>query len=94
MIEVENIKPLTDFLRNSKSHISNLQESGSPEVLTVNGEAAVIVQDANAYQELASLAQQAKEDARLKKALEALRNGEMGVPSDASRKTILNELSQ
>jgi len=79
MIELMDIKSLTDFLRNSKAHIAGLRDSGRPEVLTVNGEAAIVVQDAKAYQDLMSLAQQARDDARLADALEAFRNGECGM---------------
>lgn len=79
MIKLNEIKPLTGFLRNSKAHIANLKASGRPEVLTVNGEAAVVVQDATSYQELLALATQAQEDKRLAIALEALRNGETGI---------------
>jgi hypothetical protein len=82
MIQMTDIKPLTDFLRNSKSHISGLKKTGLPEVLTVNGEAAVVVQDAEAYQELLSWARQAQDDARLADALEAMRKGEKGIPAD------------
>jgi hypothetical protein len=82
MIQLTDIKPLTDFLRNSKAHIAGLKDTGRPELLTVNGEAAVVVQDANSYQELLSLAAQARDDERLHTALEALRKGEKGIPSD------------
>jgi hypothetical protein len=37
MIDLKDILPLTEFNRNSKSHIRRLKESGKPEVLTVNG---------------------------------------------------------
>lgn len=79
MLDVHQIKPLTDFLRHSKVHIEDLKRTGAPELLTVNGEAAVVVQDAAAYQELVRLAEQARDDARLINALEALRKGEQGV---------------
>ncbi len=82
MIQVNEIKPLSDFLRNAKSHITGLKQSGRPEILTVNGEAAVVVQDAESYQQLLNLARQAQDDARLANALEALRKGEPGLPSD------------
>ncbi len=82
MIQVNDIKPLTDFLRNAKSHITGLKRSGRPEILTVNGEAAVVVQDAKAYQQLLNLTRQAQDDARLADALEALRKNEQGIPSD------------
>ena|ERR1041384_8169331 len=52
MIDVTEIYPLTDFQRNAKEHIDRLARSGRPEVLTVNGKAAVVVQDAASYQKL------------------------------------------
>jgi len=48
----ENIHSLTDFQRNAKKHISRMRKSGRPQVLTVNGRAEVVVQDAKAYQEI------------------------------------------
>jgi PHD/YefM family antitoxin component YafN of YafNO toxin-antitoxin module len=50
MIRTQNIHSLTDFLRNAKSHIQSLKESKEPEVLTVNGRAEIVVQDAESYQ--------------------------------------------
>ena len=49
-INVGEIHPLTDFLRNAKAHIAHLKETGKPEVLTVNGKAEVVVLDAASYQ--------------------------------------------
>ncbi|MEO0416271.1 MAG: type II toxin-antitoxin system Phd/YefM family antitoxin [Verrucomicrobiota bacterium] len=92
MIQPDNIKPLTDFLRNSKKHIAALKESGEPEVLTVNGEATVVVQDTKSYQEMANWAQQARDDERLRLALEAFRNGDSGKPLEESRQEILQAL--
>lgn len=51
-IDAREIHPLTDFLRNAKAHIAHLKETGAPEVLTVNGKAEVVVQDAASYQEM------------------------------------------
>jgi hypothetical protein len=51
MIAVEDIRSLTDFQRNTKSHLRRLKSSGRPEVLTVNGRAELIVQNAAAYEE-------------------------------------------
>jgi PHD/YefM family antitoxin component YafN of YafNO toxin-antitoxin module len=75
------IKSLTDFLRNSKDHISRLKETGSPQVLTINGEASIVIQDAKAYEEMASLAEMARQDERLKSALEYFREGGKGIPA-------------
>lgn len=51
MIAIEDIRSLTDFQRNTKSHLKRLKSTGRPEVLTVNGKAELIVQDAAAYEE-------------------------------------------
>jgi len=51
-IFVENIRSLTDFRRNTKEYVEGLQQTKLPMVLTVNGEAAVVVQDARAFQAL------------------------------------------
>src|SRR5579862_9764210 len=46
----DSIHSLTDFQRNAKKHIHRLKKSGRPQVLTVNGKAEIVVQDASAYQ--------------------------------------------
>jgi PHD/YefM family antitoxin component YafN of YafNO toxin-antitoxin module len=50
MLDTREIHSLTDFLRNHKAHVTRLKKTQSPEVLTVNGKAAVVVQDAASYQ--------------------------------------------
>lgn len=52
MIALEDIRSLTDFQRNTKSHLKRLKNTGRPEVLTVNGKAELIVQDAAAFEEM------------------------------------------
>ena len=52
MIQLADIHSLTDFLRNHKEHIERLKAAGRPEVLTVNGKAELVVQDAASYQKL------------------------------------------
>jgi PHD/YefM family antitoxin component YafN of YafNO toxin-antitoxin module len=52
MIKPEDIGSLTDFARNTKAHLKRLKRSGRPELLTVNGKAEVVVQNASAYQRL------------------------------------------
>jgi prevent-host-death family protein len=51
-LDLANIHSLSDFQRNTKDYIRRLKESGKPAVLTVNGEAEVVVQSAEAYQKL------------------------------------------
>jgi predicted transcriptional regulator len=51
-IDVKDIRSVTDFQRNAKTHISRLKKTKAPMVLTVNGNASVVVQDAVSYQKL------------------------------------------
>ena len=43
---------LTDFLRNYKAHIAQLKETRTPEVLTVNGRAEVVMLDTETYESM------------------------------------------
>ncbi|MDZ4287655.1 MAG: hypothetical protein U0984_06845 [Prosthecobacter sp.] len=54
MIQTQNIHSLTDFQRNTASHLKQLRDSGLPEVLTIKGRAKLIVQAADSYQALLS----------------------------------------
>ena len=51
-LDLVSIHSLSDFQRNAKDHIRKLKASGKPAVLTVNGQAEVVVQSAAAYQKL------------------------------------------
>ncbi len=50
MLDAREIHPLTDFLRNHKAHVMRLKETHTPEVLTINGRAELVIQDAESYQ--------------------------------------------
>ena len=82
MLKTSSIKPLSDFVRNTKAHIEALKASHQPQILTVNGEAAIVVQDAASYEEMAALADQARQDARLRSAMEYFRKGGKGINAD------------
>jgi len=62
MIKPEDIGSLTDFARNTRAHLDRLRRSGRPELLTVNGKAEVVVQNAAAYQRLIELLEKLKRD--------------------------------
>lgn len=64
----QDIQPLTTFRRRSSEFLKQLKKSKRPVVLTVNGKAAAIVQDAAAYQRLLDIAAQAD-------AVEGIRQG-------------------
>ncbi|MEM8503688.1 MAG: type II toxin-antitoxin system Phd/YefM family antitoxin [Cyanobacteria bacterium P01_D01_bin.1] len=50
MLSLQNIQSLTDFRHNTKKYIEQLQETKAPLVLTVNGKAVIVVEDAEAYE--------------------------------------------
>ena len=56
----KGIHSLSHFKRNTAEVMKQLKESGNPVVLTVNGKAEVVVQDAAAYQRLMDLAEKAE----------------------------------
>ena len=68
MITLTNIHSVTDFQRNPKAILGKLKESKGPVVLTVNGKAELIVQDAESYQQLLDKVEAAED-------LEAIRQG-------------------
>ena len=76
MLDITNTKSLTDFNRNSREHVERLKESGDPELLTFNGEAAVVVQDAAAYQELLRKADYAETVEAIRAGMSAHQRGE------------------
>ena len=75
MIELTDIRSLSDFQRNTKTHLRHIKRSGSPLVLTVNGKAEVVVQDARSYQKLLDLLEEADVVVTLRTRLESLRKG-------------------
>jgi prevent-host-death family protein len=48
----KDIQSLSDFKRNSREFLERMRETGNPVVLTINGKAEVVVQDATSYQRL------------------------------------------
>jgi PHD/YefM family antitoxin component YafN of YafNO toxin-antitoxin module len=78
-IDVRDIYSVTDFQRNAKAHVTRLRKSKTPMVLTVNGSAAVVVQDAVAYQEMADRVKELEERQRFIAAVnEGLAEAEAG----------------
>ena len=51
MVQLANVHPLTDFLRNAKAHLRRLRKGG-PLVLTVNGRVAAVLDSPASYQKL------------------------------------------
>ena len=52
MIRTTGIDSLTNFQKNAKHFATRLEETKEPLVLTVNGKAKLVIQDADAYQSM------------------------------------------
>lgn len=80
----DDIRPLTDFKRNTSAFVNRMKKTHRPLVLTVNGKAELVVQDARGYQQMLDrldrleaveairLGMQAAQEGRVRPAREAL----------------------
>jgi PHD/YefM family antitoxin component YafN of YafNO toxin-antitoxin module len=71
----KDIQSLTAFRRSSGTFMKHLRKSKRPMVLTVNGKAAAVVQDAEAYQRLLDVAAQADPKEGIRQGLEDVKTG-------------------
>ncbi|MGA3196993.1 MAG: type II toxin-antitoxin system Phd/YefM family antitoxin [Terriglobales bacterium] len=71
----KDIQPLTTFRRRSGQFLKQIKKSKRPVILTVNGKAAAVVQDAEAYQRLLDIAARAEAREGIRQGLEDARKG-------------------
>lgn len=76
-----DIRPLTDFKRNTHEFLAQLKATGRPVILTINGKAELVVQDAASYQKLLNLADRLEMIQTVKEGLASIDRGE-GRPMD------------
>jgi prevent-host-death family protein len=82
MIDLINgIDSLSNFKRNTSEFLRQLKKSGGPVVLTINGKAEVVVQDAASYQRLLEISERLETIDALKPAIEEMRAGK-GEPAE------------
>ena len=75
MISLKDIESLTAFKRNTTEYVKRIKKSGNPLVLTVNGKAEIIVQDAESYQRMLEVLDRAETIEALREGLESVRRG-------------------
>ena len=76
-----DIHPLTDFKRHTTEFLSQLKTTGQPVVLTINGKAELVVQDARSYQRLLELAERLETIEAVQEGLASMKHGE-GRPAE------------
>ena len=90
MVDLSDIHPLSDFQRRSKDYIRKLKKSGRPAILTVNGQAEIVIQSADAYQKLLEDHQLLETIRGISRGLEQARRGE-GRPIRAFLEQLANK---
>jgi len=71
----KDIQSLTNFRRKSGQFLKQLKKSKRPVVLTVNGKAEAVVQDAQAYQRLLDIAARADVYETIRQGLDDIAHG-------------------
>jgi prevent-host-death family protein len=75
MISLKDIESLTAFKRNTNEYVKKIKKSGNPLVLTVNGKAELVVQDAESYQRMLEMLDRVESIEAVREGLESLRQG-------------------
>jgi prevent-host-death family protein len=70
-----DIHSLSDFKRKTPEFIEQLEKTGAPVVLTINGRAKLVVQDAESYQRMLELLDRAETIEAIREGLESVRQG-------------------
>jgi hypothetical protein len=91
MINLRDIYPLSEFQRNARAHVQRLKETGRPEVLTIHGQAELVVQHADAYQKLLDLAANAAAIVGIQRGLQGMVEG-TGEPAEDAFASLEREL--
>jgi prevent-host-death family protein len=71
----KDIQAMTTFRRNPAKFMKHLKKTKKPLILTVNGKAEAVVQDAEAYQHLLDIAAQADVLEGIRQGLEDVKKG-------------------
>ena len=72
----QDIRPLAEFKRDTVRFMSRLKESGRPSVLTVNGKPALVVMDAEVWQDVSDRFEHARAVAAIRRGLDQARDGQ------------------
>ena len=87
MIDLREVRSVTEFQRNIKDYVDRLKKNKTPLVLTVNGRAELVVQDAESYQLILERLDRAETLAAIKRGIEQFDRGK-GIPLDKAEKQL------
>ena len=76
MIDLREVRSVTEFQRNIKDYVGRLKKKKVPLVLTVNGRAELVVHDTKSYQQLLDRLERAEAAAAIRKGMKDFERGE------------------
>jgi prevent-host-death family protein len=83
-------RSVTEFQRSLKDYVGRLKKKKTPLVLTVNGRAELVVQNAESYQALLDRLEEAEARAAVREGIEQIRRGE-GIPWPEAKRKLFNK---
>ena len=87
MIDLREVRSVTEFQRNIKQFVGHLKKKKTPLVLTVNGRAALVVQNAEGYQRILERLERAEAIAQVATGIKQFQAGQ-GVPLEEAEKRL------
>jgi prevent-host-death family protein len=75
VIDLREVRSVTEFQRNIKEYIGRLKRKKTPLVLTVNGRAELVVQDAESYQTMLDRLERAETIAAIRQGMKEFAEG-------------------
>lgn len=79
---VRDIQTLSEFKQNASKLVKQVNETGEPLVLTVNGKPVAVLQDVNSYQQLVDENDRSKTVRILNRRIANVRNGAKLIPAE------------
>jgi prevent-host-death family protein len=86
MIDLREVRSVTEFQRHIKDYVGRLKANKTPLVLTVNGRAELVVQDAESYQLILERLERAETLAAIQRGMDQFARGESIKLDDAERR--------
>ena len=86
MIDLREVRSVTEFQRNLKEYVGALKQKKTPLVLTVNGRAELVVQNAASYQALLDRLERAESIAAIRQGVEEFEQGKGIALKEAEKK--------
>ncbi len=89
MIDLREVRSVTEFQRNIKDYVGHLKEKKAPLLLTVNGRAELVSQDAESYQALLDRLERAETVAAIRQGMKEFEEGK-GRPAREALEQLLS----